>query len=344
MLTAQTIADALHSPIKGNGSSRITGVKPLPIAGPEDLTFFAPTTPTQHKEMLTIAEASKAGAILVKEQINQINATQIITDNPLGALIQIVEKFFPKPKQESGVHPSAVISTSASIGQNVSIGAFVVIGDDVIIGDNTSIYPHVVIYSGAKIGVHAVIHAGAIIREFVEIGAHCVIQNGAVIGSDGFGYIPDPKIGHKHIPHVGYTVLKDRVDVGANTTIDRATLGSTMIGENVKIDNLVMIGHNVQVGKNTILCAQVGISGSCTIGEDVIFGGQAGIGGHLKVGDRVKAGGKTGIIQNVESDQEIAGWPSVEVKTWLRNMALLVRLNQVLKDRNPLTSKSKKPS
>lgn len=330
-VTTGQIAQAIGAALIGDGFIEINGIKPLETAAQTELSFFAPTSAKKRTDLLNAALASKAAAILVSQHEPQITAAQIVTPNPLGAIVMIAERFFPKPVPAPGIDPRAAVDPSASIGENVSIGAFAVVAKDVVIGPETIIHPHVVIYQGAIIGAKCVIHSGAVVREFVRLGSDCLIQNGVVVGGDGFGYFPDKEVGHRRIPHIGAVVLEDHVDLGANTTVDRATLGETTIGLGTKIDNLVMVAHNVHIGQRTLLCSQVGVSGSSTIGSDTLLAGQVGIADHVIIGDRVRVAAKSGVAADVKSQTDVGGYPATDVGTWRRVSAALLKLPQLLR-------------
>lgn len=330
--TIKEIAERIGGTIQGSDTNIITGIKPLNMAGKHDITFFAPTSKRMYSQLYQIATASDAGAILVNEFLPDISATQIQVKHPLQSIIAIAPLFYKAPRPAIGIHPSAIIGERVQLGDNIAIGAFVVIGDDVHIGNNTAIFPHTVIYDGVHIGSDCVIHAHAVIREFVQLGSDCLIQSGAVIGGDGFGYLSDAQIGHMRIPHIGNVVLEDKVDLGANTTVDRATLGETRIGYGTKLDNLVMIGHNCNVGKHDLFCAQVGVSGSCTIGNAVVLGGKVGVADHTTIGDNVRAGALSGARGNIPPNTEISGHPWQEANAWRRSMTCVQKLPELFRN------------
>ena len=269
--------------------------------------------------------------LLVKEFDEGILSTQIKVGNPLGAIVQIAP-LFRITGQESGIHPTAVVHETAIVADSASIGAFVVIGAHCVIGERTTIYPQTVLYNHVTVGSDGIIHAGAVIREGCILGNDCLLQPGAVVGGEGFGYIPDKTVGHRRIPHIGNVVLEDGVDLGANTTIDRATLGETRIGSGTKIDNLVQVGHNVRIGSRSLLCAQVGISGSCEIGDEVVLAGQAGLADHVKLGDKVRVAAKSGVSSDVEQG-DVAGYPHQEATKWRRTQVAIKYLPELLKKR-----------
>jgi len=268
--------------------------------------------------------------LLVKELVETSIKTQIKVANPLGAIIKLSYLLHPPKSPETNVHPTAIIGINCSLGPLISLGAYVVIGDNVTIEKNVVIHPHVTIYSGVTISANSVIHAAAVIRENVIIGEECVIQSGVVIGGDGFGYFPQNGR-HQRIPHIGNVILKDRVDVGANSTIDRAMLGSTFIDSETKLDNLVMVGHNVKIGQRSLLCGQAGIAGSTEIGNDVVLGGNSGVADHVQIVDGVRLGAKTGAVGSISEKGDYAGYPHMKIRDFKRLFALFRKLPEMLK-------------
>lgn len=327
-LSVVEIAKQLSARVEGNSKADISAIKPLHEASASDLSFFAPTSKKQYAELLRAAASSNAAAILTHKKYEEISATQLIVDNPLEALITISALLYEKPKPELGLHASSVVDKSAQIASDARVGPFCAIGKNVKIGKNTVVHPQVTIYDGASIGDNCTIHAGAVIREDVKLANNCIIQAGVVIGGDGFGYISS-KNGHTHIPHIGSVEIGSDVEIGSNSTIDRATLGKTAIGSGTKIDNLVMIGHNVQTGKGCLLCGQVGISGSSSLGDYVVLGGQVGVADHLKIGSHVRAAGKAGIVTSIAENCEVAGHPAIAAQDWRRAVSIFKKLPEL---------------
>lgn len=307
-------------------SIKINGIAPLDEAGPGDLSFLHASAPREMRKLRAIASQSKSGAVLVSKVQNEMPGLQIVVDHPLIAIIKVAKFLYKKSTPRVGIHSSAVVDPSAKVHPTAKIGALAVIGAYVEIGENTVIHPHVVLYDNVIIGANCVLHSGAVIRENVVIHDDCLVQNGAVVGSDGFGYLPIPKVGLERIPHVGTVILENGVDLGANTTVDRATFGKTRIGAGSKIDNLVMIGHNVQIGSGSILCGQVGIAGSSRIGKGVVLAGQVGIADHISVADGVRVAAKSGIGSNLESAGDYAGIPARSANSWKKEQAILGKL------------------
>lgn len=329
-ITISQVASLVAGVVYGDEEGVLSGLKPLENAQAGDLSFLA-SFEGKGGRFVELARSSKARAILVPRYEESLEKTQIVVPNPMAAVIQLANTFRPALPTLLGVHPTAVLGQNVEIAEGVAIGAFSVIGDNVKIGAKTIIHPQVVIYPGAVIGQKCIIHAGAVIREYVVLGSDCVIQNGVVVGGDGFGYIPDKELGHRRIPHIGTVVLEDSVDLGANTTVDRAMLGETRLSKAAKIDNLVMIGHNVEIGERSLLCGQVGISGSSKIGSDSILAGQAGVADHITIGNKVRVAAKTGISSQVPDGLVVAGVPNVEASVWRRCSAALVRLPDLLR-------------
>jgi UDP-3-O-[3-hydroxymyristoyl] glucosamine N-acyltransferase len=265
-------------------------------------------------------DTSKFAAVITnKSGADKIRTTDkstplIIVDDPQRASLKLVDVFFPKinPKEFFPNHKTAIIS------------------QDVQIGDDCIIHPNVVIYPGVKIGARAVIYAGVVIREGTVIGDDCIIHANTVIGADGFGYIQDPIEGLKAVPQVGNVIIGNKVHIGANTTIDRGAMGATRIGDGTKIDNLVQIGHNVQIGKFCVLCAQVGISGSCILGDGVILAGKVGVADHLKIASGVRVGGASNVLTNILEPGDYAGTPAIKSIVNHRNSIELARLQKTI--------------
>ncbi|MBU1675770.1 UDP-3-O-(3-hydroxymyristoyl)glucosamine N-acyltransferase, partial [bacterium] len=253
-------------------------------------------------------------------------------ENPRATFTRILQLFAPEITDvfPTGIHPTALVHENAELGDVASIGAYAVIGAGVKIASGVRIGSHVVIEPGVQVAADCLIHAHVTIRERCRLGRQVILHPGAVIGSDGFGFHPGPE-GLVHIPQIGIVVLEDRVEIGANSCIDRATTGETRIGAGTKIDNLVQIAHNVRIGANTAISAQTGISGSCVVGDGVTMGGQVGMGDHLSLGDGVKVAAKSGLTRDVPSGQTVFGYPAVEFRRGFKLVALTHRLPEFLK-------------
>ena len=319
------IAARLDCVLKGDGEVEITRVAGIDEANPGHLTFVS------NPKYAAKARTTKASAVIVSPDFPEIPAATLRHENPYLAFARAIELFYAPPQPSQTVDPLSQIAPSARIGDGASIGPFVVIEADVQIGKACIIHPFVHIARGARIGDNFKAYAHVSVREFCQIGNNVILQDGVKVGSDGFGYAKKADGSYYKIVQSGIVVLEDEVEVGANATIDRATIGETRIRRGAKIDNLVQIGHASEVGENSLLCAQVGLGGSSKIGRDVILTGQVGVAGHLEIGDRVVATAQTGIPNSVERDKIISGYPAIENKLWLKSSAVFKRLPELLK-------------
>jgi len=325
-LTVEELARLLACPFEGDGRKVITGVAGLENAGTGDLVFLA--SPKFRK----LLEGCQAAAAIVPPEETFRALPVIISKTPQLTFILAVEHFFRPYRPEPGIHPTAAVSPSARIGKRVSVGALAVVGEEAEIGDGSVLFPLVSIYPRARIGRDCVIYSHVSVREDVRIGNRVILHCGAVIGSDGFGYFKLEDGSHKKIPQAGTVVIEDDVEIGANSAVDRAALGETRIRRGTKIDNLVQVAHNVEIGENAILAGQVGIAGSSKIGKNVVLAGQVGVADHLSVGDNVVAIAQAGIAQDVPPGAVVAGTPQINVHDWRRASVLLPQLSDLFKD------------
>ena len=254
----------------------------------------------------------------------------LVCDQPYLAVARALELFHPRPKPEPGVHPSAQVHDDLALGVGSSIGPLVAVGRGVTIGENTEIGAGCVIGNGVHIGDDVLLHPRVVIEDGCRVGHRCVLQSGAVIGSDGYGFATVDGVHHK-VPQVGIVVLEDDVEIQANTTVDRATMGETRIGRGTKVDNLVQLAHNVQVGEHCLLVSQSGVSGSTKIGRHSVFAGQAGAAGHLEIGERVVVTARAAAMKSVPSDTILAGFPGRPQAEWMRTQAAVQRLGALRK-------------
>ena len=301
----------------------ITGIAPIAEAKPGELTFIA------NPKYAPLIKTTRASAVIVAEDFAPAPLALLRTPNPYFAFAKALELFHRPLQPEPGIHPTALVHPSTKLGTGVAIGAYTVIAAGCEIGDHVVIYPHCMIYPNVRIGAHTTIHSHVTIRENTQIGARVIIHNGARIGTDGFGYARDPEGRWYKIPQTGRVVIRDGVEIGAYTTIDRAAIGETVIADHVKIDNLVQIGHGCKVGENSLLCAQVGLAGSTEVGRNVMLAGQVGAAGHLRIGDNVIATAQTGIPSSVEPNRVISGYPAMENALWRRASVLFARLPEM---------------
>jgi UDP-3-O-[3-hydroxymyristoyl] glucosamine N-acyltransferase len=319
------IAARLDCVLKGDGNVEITRVAGIDEAGAGHLTFVS------NAKYAAKARTTKASAVIVSPDFPDIAPATLRSANPYLTFAHAVELFYSAPRPSRGVDSTARIAPSAQIGEGASIAPYVVIEDDVTIGKNCTIYPFVHICRGARMGDDFKACAHVTVREFCIIGNNVILQDGSKIGTDGFGYAKQEDGSYYKIVQSGIVVLEDDVEVGANATIDRGTIGETRVRRGAKIDNLVQVGHASDVGEDTLLCAQVGLAGSSKIGKSVILTGQVGVAGHLEIGDRVIATAQTGIPNSIEPDKVVSGYPAIDNKLWLKSSAVFKRLPELLK-------------
>jgi UDP-3-O-[3-hydroxymyristoyl] glucosamine N-acyltransferase len=297
--TALTIAGFLNGEIVGNSDIKVNTIAKIEEGQPGALSFLA-----NPKYEHYIYE-TKSSIVLVNKSFvpsAHIGATLIKVENAYDAfasLLRLVDQARPRKK---GIHPTAIIEATAKIGSDVFIGPYTYIGENCIIGDQCSVYPHVYIGDNTRLGNNCTINPGVKIYHDCIIGEGCIVHAGTVIGSDGFGFAPQSESEFMKIPQLGNVILEDHVEIGANVTIDRATMGSTIIRKGVKLDNLIQIAHNVEVGENTVMAAQTGISGSTKVGKNCMFGGQVGLAGHIKIANGTKIGAQGGILGDVKEE------------------------------------------
>jgi UDP-3-O-[3-hydroxymyristoyl] glucosamine N-acyltransferase len=318
------LANLLGCELHGDGGVEIRRVAPIESAGAGDLTFVA------NPRYLKFLADCRASAVILAPDAPATPLPSLRTPDPYLAFARAVEHFHVPLAWPRGVHPTAQIAASAVIGPEASIGAYAVVGERVRIGTQARIAAHVVVYDDVTIGERFTAHAHATVRERVRIGDDVVLHAGAVIGSDGFGYAPGDG-GIRRLLQGGDVVLEDEVEVGANTTVDRAMVGSTVLRRGVKIDNLVMVAHGCEVGAHSMLAAQVGLSGSTRIGQWVRMGGQVGAAGHLTIGDGAQIAAQSGVANSVPAGAIMGGYPAVEASAWRRAVAATARLPELLR-------------
>lgn len=315
----------LDAEVVGEGSMRLTGVRALADAGPQELSFL------HNPKYLEEARASRAGAILVGPAPELPGRALLVTREPYLALARALELFCPSVKPPEGVHSTAVVSPTAVLGAGVSIGPHAVVEDGAAIGDRTVVGAGCVVGRGAALGADCLLHARVVVESECLVGDRCILQAGAVIGSDGFGFATVDGIHHK-VPQVGVVVLEDDVEIGANVTVDRAALEETRIGRGSKLDNLIQIAHNVRLGEGCLLAAQTGIAGSTTVGDHVMFGGQAGVGGHVEIASGALVAAKAAVYKSLPEATMYSGIPARPHREWMRSHANLARFDR-LKER-----------
>lgn len=274
---------------------------------------------------------TKASIVLVNNDFTPsgiVPATLIRVDNAYASLAMLLNMVEQSKKKENGIDSTAFIAKSASVDENAYIGAFAYIGNNAKVGKNCRIYPYAYVGDNVIIGDNTVLYPHVTIYEGCVVGCNCILHAGSVVGSDGFGFAPEGET-YKKIPQLGNVVIEDDVEIGANTTIDRAVMDSTILRRGVKLDNLVQIAHNVEVGENTVMAAQVGIAGSVKIGKHCMFGGQVGLAGHIKIADHVNFGAQSGVISDIKEATTVLGAPAIPAKNFMRSSAIFGRLPEM---------------
>lgn len=320
--SAQQIASVLGGTVEGNPDVKVSNFSKIEEGKPGTLTFLANPKYEHH------IYNTEASIVLVNNDFTPsepVHATLVKVANAYAALAILLNMVEQSKTKKGGIDSTAFIATSATVGENCYIGNFVCIGEDVKLGKNCQIYPQVYIGDHVTIGDNCILYPHVTIYHDCTIGNSCILHAGSVIGSDGFGFAPEGE-SYKKIPQLGNVILEDNVEIGANTTIDRAVMDSTIIRKGVKLDNLVQIAHNVEVGENTVMAAQVGVAGSVKIGNHCMFGGQVGLSGHIHVADNVVFGAQCGVISDVKEATTLLGAPAINAKAFMRSSAIFNRL------------------
>lgn len=330
--TAKQIADYLHGEVIGNQDVSVSSFSKIEEGKPGTISFLA------NPKYTSFIYTTKADIVLVNEDFvaeKPIEATLIKVKNAYTALASLMEMVKSSTPQKSGTESMSFVSDTAEVGENVYIGAFAYIGENAEVGENSKIYPQVYIGDNVKIGKNTTVFPGVRIYHDCVIGDNCIIHSGSVIGADGFGYSKEDNIYHK-IPQLGNVLIENDVEIGANTTIDRSVMGSTIIRRGVKLDNLIQIAHNCEIGENTAMAAQVGIAGSTKIGENCVLGGQVGIGGHITIGKNSQIGAQSGIISNTKEESVVMGSPAFPVKNFFKSSIIIPKLPDMYRQLNAL--------
>jgi len=320
--TIGDIAKLLNAELVGDAQTLITSFSSLDNTIPGSISFI------ENERLLKTALASSAAAFIapanIAAKMRRAQRTNgkpaVLTGNPRLAFAKVMEFLQPTTMPEPGIHPSAVVSPDAHIGEGVTISGFCYVGHHAHIGDGTVLYPHVVIGDGAQVGDNCVLYPSVVINHHVSIHNRVSIHSGTVLGGDGFGYVMDGGKHHK-VPQLGTVIIEDDVEIGANVCIDRATMGATRVGAGTKIDNLVQVAHNVQIGRNVILCGQVGLSGSVVVEDDAVLAGQVGARDHVKIGKGAVVGAQSGVISRIKAGDFVLGSPAVSHREFLKTQA-----------------------
>lgn len=328
-LAAYQIAELINGKIIGNPDIKVNRPSKIENATEGSVSFIA--NPKYEKFAVT----TDASILIVGEDFqlgNNAETVLIIVKDPYSSFSMLLSQFEAIDEMPKGVQEPVFISDSAKIGKGASIGAFSYIGNDAVIGDNAILYPHTYIGNQVQVGPSTIIYAGTQVNRGTIIGSNCIIHSGVVVGSDGFGFAPQVDGSYKKIPQTGYVEIGDYVEIGANSVIDRATLGATKIGTGVKIDNLVQVAHNVEIGDHSVIAAQAGISGSTKLGRHVVVGGQAGFVGHLTIADRTQVNAQSGVSKSVEiPGSKLTGSPARNFRDYYKSQAVIFRLPEIEK-------------
>ena len=330
--TAKQIAQAIQGRIEGDENTTIHTFAKIEEGKEGALSFLSNPKYIHH------IYSTASSVVLVDETITiekPVKATLIRVANAYEAIAKLLQIYESTKPSKKGIDSLAFISSSAQIGKDVYIGAFAYIGDNVVIGDNCKIYPHAVIGEKSVLGNNCTLYPNVTIYHSCQIGNNVMIHAGSVIGADGFGFAPSPN-GYEKIPQIGIVTIEDDVEIGANTCIDRSTMGSTYIRKGVKIDNLVQIAHNTDIGAHTVMSAQVGVAGSTNVGEWCMFGGQVGIAGHIHIGNKVFLGAQSGVPGSIEANQTLIGTPPMPQRAFFKSQAIFQRLPEIYKQLNML--------
>ncbi len=327
--SARNIAEFLNGEIDGNPDVVVNNVSKIEEGKPGTLSFLANPQYTRY------IYSTNASIVIVNKDFKpekKIKSTLIRVDDAYQSFASLLEFYNQQKYDKTGIDKLSFVAESAEIGSDVYIGAFVYIDENVKIGNSVKIYPQVYISENVEIKDNTVLYSGVKIYSNCKIGANCILHSGVVVGSDGFGFAPEADKNYKKVPQVGNVIIEDNVEIGSNTTIDRATLGSTIIRKGVKIDNLIQIAHNVEIGENTVIAAQTGISGSTKIGKNCLIGGQVGIIGHLTIADEVKIAAQSGIGSSIKTKGEIVqGTPAYKFKNFQKSYVVFRQLPEIRK-------------
>lgn len=334
--TAQQIAGILEGDIVGDPEVEVSKLSKIEEGTKGSLTFLA------NPKYNPYIYSTQASIIIVNKTFeleNDISTTLIKVEDAYQSFSKLLEYYNQVKLNKQGIEQPSFIAETAKLGNDIYIGAFSYIGDNVTLGNNVKVFPNAYIGENVTIGDNSIVFAGAKIYSETIIGNNCVINSGVIIGADGFGFVPDKNGEYSKMPQIGNVIIEDNVDVGAATTIDRATLGSTIIRRGVKLDNQIQIAHNVEIGKNTVIAAQTGIAGSAKIGENCLIGGQVGIAGHITIGNNVRVQAQSGIGRHVKDNEILQGSPSFTFGDWNKSYVHFKNLPKIVKSINDLEKK-----
>ncbi len=330
--TAKQIAEFIGGKVEGDENASVNTFAKIEEGKKGAISFLS------NPKYLHYIYDTESSIVLLNEDVQlekPVKATLIRVKDAYESVAKLLQLYTSMQPKKVGIDSLAFIHPSAKVGKDCYIGPFVAIGPDVVIGDGCVIHPHATIGEKASVGNNTEIYSNAVIYHHCKVGNNCVLHAGCVIGADGFGFAPNTE-GYDKIPQIGIVTIEDNVEIGANTCVDRSTMGSTVIRKGVKLDNLVQIAHNVEVGENTVMSAQVGVAGSTKIGSWCMFGGQVGLAGHISIGDKVFLGAQSGVPGNIKGDQTLIGTPPMEPKAYFKSQAIFRRLPDMYKEINEL--------
>lgn len=330
--TAKQIAEFVKGHVEGDENTPISSFAKIEEGKKGAISFLS------NPKYTHFLYSTESSVVLVNSDLeleHEVNSTLIRVPNAYEAVAQLLQLYESMKPKKTGISPLASIAASAKIGNNCYVGPFACIGEGVTVGENTQIYPHVTIGDGASVGNNTLLYPNVTVYHGCRVGNNVIIHSGSVIGADGFGFAPSAN-GYDKIPQIGIVTIEDDVEIGANTCVDRSTMGSTYVRKGVKLDNLVQIAHNTDIGENTVMSAQVGIAGSTKVGQWCMFGGQVGLAGHIKIGDKVFLGAQSGVPGSIKDNQSLIGTPPMEPKKYFKSQAIFRRLPDMYAQLNAL--------
>lgn len=330
--SAKQIAEFIQGTIVGDENATVHTFAKIEEGIPGAISFLS------NPKYTSYIYDTQSSIVLVNKDFEperEIKATLIKVDNAYESLAKLMTLYEQSHPKRTGIDPLAYVAPTAKIGENVYLAPFACVGDHAEVGDNTELHPHATVGGNAKVGKNCILYTNSNVYHDCIVGDNCILHSGSVIGADGFGFAPTPN-GYDKIPQIGIAILEDDVEIGANTCVDRATMGATIIRKGVKLDNLIQVAHNVEIGSNTVIASQTGIAGSTKVGEWCMFGGQVGIAGHIKIGDKVNLGAQSGVPGSIKSGQSLIGTPPIEMKNFFKSSAVFKKLPEMYMELNNL--------
>lgn len=330
--SAKQIAEYVQGTIVGDENASVHTFAKIEEGIPGALSFLSNPKYTQY------IYDTQSSIVLVNKDFEpekEVKTTLIKVNNAYESLAKLMTLYEQSQPKRTGIHPLAYVAPTAKIGENVYLAPFACVGDHAEVGDNTELHPHATVGRNAKVGKNCILYTNSNVYHDCIVGDNCILHSGSVIGADGFGFAPTPN-GYDKIPQIGIAILEDDVEIGANTCVDRATMGATIIRKGVKLDNLIQVAHNVEIGSHTVIASQTGIAGSTKVGEWCMFGGQVGIAGHIKIGDKVNLGAQSGVPGSIKSGQSLIGTPPIEMKNFFKSSAVFKKLPEMYMELNNL--------